>query len=147
MGHKVLEDAATPAIPQLTLPAKFSCVQLQQFLGHLNLAQPYIQITTDMLAPFFKLLKQLKSPSASILKTHKLDRTLSTINAHLTSQFVDHLPHPHSPLRLALLPGCPFASTVLFSKDAQKIHVLERLYSPHFLGRNVLPDMQMTPPL
>ena len=116
MGHKVLEDAATPAIPQLTLPAKFSCVQLQ-FLGHLNWARPYIQNTTDMLAPFFKLLKQLKSPSASILKTPKLDRTLSTINAHLTSQFVDHLPHPHSPLRLALLPGCPFASTVLFSKN------------------------------
>ena len=33
-----------------------------------------------MLAPFFKLLKQLKSPSASILKTPELDRTLSTIN-------------------------------------------------------------------
>lgn len=57
LGHKVLEDAATPAIPQLTLPAKFSCVQLQQFWGHLTWARPYIQITTDMLAPFYKLLK------------------------------------------------------------------------------------------
>ena len=100
-----------------------------------------------MLAPFFKLLKQLKSPSASILKTPELDRTLSTINAHLTSQFVDRLPHPHSPLRLALLPGHPFALTVLFSKDAQKIYIVEWLYSPHFSGRHVLPDMQMTPPL
>lgn len=49
-----------------------------------------------MLAPFFKLLKQLKSPSASILKTPKLDTTLSTINAHLISQFVDRLPHSFS---------------------------------------------------
>lgn len=94
-----------------------------------------------MLAPFFKLLKQLKSPSASILKTPELDTSLSTINAHLISQFVDRLPHSHSPLRLALLPECPFASTVLFSKDTQKIYVLEWLYSSHFSGRNVLPNM------
>ena len=116
LGHKLLQATSSLLWPELKTPSQFTLVQLQQFLGHLNWACPFLCLSTPELQPLFNALQGHQSPADSMQITKGIKHTIHQINAALRCTMVHCI--IFYPLQLVVLnnPQLPhrLGSSVLF---------------------------------
>ena len=119
---------SSPFLPELKTQSQFTLMQLQQFLGHLNWAHPFLCLSTHELQPLFNAFQGHLSPTDSILITKVMKHTIHQINAALRHTVVDCI-HSLCPLQLVILNTPKLATGLLCSPKSDKaISVAEWLY-------------------
>lgn len=101
LGHKVLRAAASPVLPRLSIPNPTTLVQLQQILGTINWARPYLGLPTSVLSPLFQALVGHKHPADVINLTEEQLLALEKVNMFSQKKWVNRASF-NQPLHLAL---------------------------------------------
>ena len=130
LGHKIFASRSSPVVPSLALPSSVTLVQLQQYLGSLNWARPYMGFTTSQLAPLFSALAGASSPSDIIhLSPEQLD-TLTQVNNALRTKWVDRC-QENVPLSLLLLNTPSIPTACLVQVLPSSLLIIEWIHLPH----------------
>lgn len=139
LGHTLLSSSSTPLLPQISIPNSLTLVQLQQLLGNINWARPYLGLTTAELMPLFAALKGHTHPSDIISMSTAMKQALEVVNAKLLLKSVDRVPaQSATTLSAAILPTPALPTAIIFAKkDAKEIFIIEWLHLPNTPPRNI----------
>uniref|UniRef100_A0A8C7E1Z3 Uncharacterized protein n=1 Tax=Naja naja TaxID=35670 RepID=A0A8C7E1Z3_NAJNA len=130
LGHKLLASYAAPSLPALNLSPQPTLIQLQQYLGAINWARPYMALTTAQLSPLSSALSQGSHPADSITLNDAQNQFLQLVNAALQSRWVDRMTRD-VPLDLLIANTPQLPTGAIVQLIDSKLLILEWLHLSH----------------
>ncbi|XP_013920191.1 PREDICTED: endogenous retrovirus group K member 11 Pol protein-like [Thamnophis sirtalis] len=136
LGHKIMTAYASPVIPKLPEMDKCTLVQLQQYLGSINWARPYMGLTTGQVQPLFALLAGGKEPATVLTIGEKERQCIQLIQTAMTKRWVDRM-IPQVPLSAAIFNTENLPTGCLLQIQQKKAFVVEWIHLANTPKRTV----------